>query len=147
LPSRDRRRRARRAARARARRTTPRVNDAERRLLELARDIAALDGEDVLDRALERLGPSPDAHAGPRPAAGAAAKSRALALAWAREQARLALRDVLERAVAAGAARRDLDPDMLAWLLVAASEALAREPMEAVPDRRQALAEFVRGPG
>jgi hypothetical protein len=69
---------------------------------------------------------------------------RALALGWAREQARLALRDVLDRAAKAGAVRTDLDRDTLAWLLLAAGEALRHEPPDAVPDRLRALLELVR---
>jgi len=68
-------------------------------------------------------------------------KSRALALAWAREQVRLALGDLLERA---GATRSDVPTDMLAWLALAAGEALAHEPAEAVPDRLAALIAFIR---
>lgn len=71
-------------------------------------------------------------------------KSRALALAWAREQVRLAVADVLVAAVAAGQVRADVERDVLAWLVLAAADALAYEPPEAVPDRLKALREFLR---
>ncbi|MBI4246401.1 MAG: hypothetical protein HY614_04350 [Candidatus Rokubacteria bacterium] len=74
-------------------------------------------------------------------------KTHALALAWAREQVRLALGDILDRAAATGAARRDVARDTLAWLVLAAVEALAHEPGEAVPDRIRALREFLRPVG
>lgn len=71
-------------------------------------------------------------------------KGRALALAWAREQLRLAVADVFERATATGQVRADVDRDLLAWLVVAAAATLADEPPEAVPDRLKALREFLR---
>jgi hypothetical protein len=118
------------------------IDATERELLALARDVTALG---TLDGALARLVPVPPSSGPTGDVARAATKQRALALAWAREQARLALREVVERAAIAGAARRDVDADTLAWLLLAAGEALAREPAEAVPDRVRALAAFVRG--
>jgi hypothetical protein len=72
-------------------------------------------------------------------------KTARLALAWAREQLRLALVDALHRAGAAGAVRRDLPDDTLAWLWLAASEGLAHEPPAAVADRVHALAAFLAG--
>jgi hypothetical protein len=68
-------------------------------------------------------------------------KSSRLALAWAREQVRLALVDVLERERARGPAA---DTDTVAWLWLAACEALAYEPEAAVSDRAHALATFLR---
>ena len=69
-------------------------------------------------------------------------KTARLAFAWAREQVRLALVEVLQRArVARGAA----DADTIAWLWLAASEALAHEPPAAVSDRAHALAAFLSG--
>ncbi len=146
-------RRTRARTRRQASRTTPRRRaappggDEEARLLGLARDLAALLAEvapdGVLNRALARLA-EPPGPAAPRARGGDSdAEGAALALGWAREQARLALRDVVEAAGRAGAARTDVDPDTLAWLLLAAGEALAREPAGAVPDRLRALRAFL----
>jgi hypothetical protein len=51
----------------------------------------------------------------------------ALALAWAREQVRGALQEILESGVAAGAVRKEPDAAALAWIVLAACEALLRE--------------------
>jgi hypothetical protein len=72
---------------------------------------------------------------------GANDKTARLALAWAREQVRLALAEVLQRA--SGGSRPRGDVDTLAWLLLAACEALAHDPPSAVTDRAQALAAFL----
>jgi hypothetical protein len=72
-------------------------------------------------------------------------KTARLALAWAREQVRLALVEVLQAARAARRVRPDGDLDTLAWLWLAGCEALALEPPEAVADRVQALTTFLRG--
>jgi hypothetical protein len=133
------RRRARRTTRA-----TPAPSEAERRLLALARELAGL-GRDALPRALRALALAyaPDA---PLPRAIARAflqtrgdKTRALALAWAREQVRLALQELLE-ATPPSARGMASSPDTLAWLLLAGAEALAKEPPAAVSDRLKALA-------
>jgi hypothetical protein len=65
-------------------------------------------------------------------------KTRALALAWAREQLRLGLEDVLNAAGRPDAPRAIPGPT-LAWLLLAAFESLAHEPAAAVSDRVRAL--------
>ena len=65
-------------------------------------------------------------------------KTRALALAWAREQLRLGLEDVLQAAGRPDAPRAIPGPT-LAWLLLAAFESLAHEPAAAVSDRVRAL--------
>ena len=70
-------------------------------------------------------------------------KAAHLALGWAREQIRVALAEALERARAASAVRADVDPDVLAWLWLAACEAIAHEPPSAVGDRAEALAAFL----
>jgi hypothetical protein len=111
----------------------------EARLLRLARELGSLgrsgDPATALSAALTRLG---------RHDAGAARSGEArLALAWAREHVRLALTDLLERAARAGAARTDVPAETLAWLLLAAADALAHEPAEAVPDRVATLAAFI----
>ena len=72
-------------------------------------------------------------------------KTARLALAWAREQVRLTFLDLLNRARAAGRLRADVDVETLAWLWLAACEALAHEPPGAVPDRVHALTSFLRG--
>lgn len=72
-------------------------------------------------------------------------KTARLALAWAREQVRLALVETLQRARAARLVRSDTDADTLAWLSLAACEALAHEPPGAVADRVHALTVFLAG--
>jgi hypothetical protein len=114
----------------------------EPRLLRLARELSALGRSrppaTALSAALVRLGRH-HARAGTRRSGQAG-----LAVAWAREQVRLALAELLERAARAGAVRTDVPADTLAWLLLAAGDALAQEPSEAVPDRLAALAAFIR---
>lgn len=123
------------------------LSDAERRLLALAQSIGAVvDDAGGLSTALRTLTAEYSAEAAlPRAMCGAWLGSRkdktaALALAWAREQVRLALRDVLERARTRGALA--VDADTLAWLLLAACEALAYEPGAAVADRVRVLFEI-----
>jgi hypothetical protein len=70
-------------------------------------------------------------------------KTARLALAWAREQLRLALSEVLQRARAMRSMRADGDVETLAWLWLAACEALAHEPTSAVSDRAHALVAFL----
>ncbi len=70
-------------------------------------------------------------------------KTARLALGWAREQVRLVLGDALHRARAARLVRADVDADTLAWLWLAAAEALAHEPAAAVADRASALGAFL----
>jgi hypothetical protein len=133
----------------------PRSDPAEAGLLGLARELAALAAEDggapALGRALDRLAEA-FRPAAPLPRALAAAAGRAsahkavrLALAWAREQVRLSLGELLERARAAGRVRSDVAVETLAWLLLAGFEALAHEPPEARPDRGRALAALLGG--
>jgi hypothetical protein len=118
--------------------------EAETRLLGLSRDLAAVErGAGTLAGALRAIAAAhaPDA---PTPRAVYTAwlasrgdKTGALALAWAREQLRLALQELIERAPRRG--RVDTAPDTLAWLLLAACESLAHEPPSAVDDRVRAL--------
>ena len=70
-------------------------------------------------------------------------KAARLALAWAREQVRLAVVELLQRARAARRLRPDGDLDTLAWLCLAAGEALAHEPAEVTGDRLNALTTFL----
>jgi len=151
------RRKARRKQRRkpRRRRATPAAplappppTEAERQLLALARELAAL-GADPLPRAIDLLAAAyaPEA---PLPSAlqqawlaGRGNKTAVLALAWAREQVRLALEEMLG-AARAGDVRGALGVSVHthAWLVLAACEALAQEPPSAVPDRVRALAEL-----
>ena len=72
-------------------------------------------------------------------------KTRALALAWAREQLRLGLGEILARAAAAGDLRASLAAEPLAWLVLAACESLADEPPQAAPDRIRLLGKWLTG--
>jgi hypothetical protein len=132
-----RRRRARVVTRA------PRPSEAETRLLALARQLAALPRAAGLAAAVRTLA---DAHAPdaalPRALARARLASRGdktaiLAVAWAREQVRLAVEEIAARAPRAAAPTTDVPT--LAWLLLAAAESLAQEPPAAVADRLRAL--------
>lgn len=126
----------------------PGPSPAERRLLEIARRLTALGEEPgALPRALRALA---DAYApdGALPGALFAAwaasrddKTAALALAWAREQVRLALQELIERAPP-GPPRRTPAPETLAWLLLAGAEAICQEPPSAAADRLRALLEL-----
>ena len=120
--------------------------EAEARLLALARELTELPAEATLADVVGRLGGAhgPDA---PLPRALAQAwlrgrndKTAALALAWAREQVRLALEERLIRAPARGAVAAD--PATRAWLLLAAAESIAHEPPAAAADRLRALLEL-----
>ena len=61
-------------------------------------------------------------------------ESASLALSWAREQLRLSLEETITRSPK-GRPTLGLAPDALAWLLLAACEAIAHEPPSAVADR------------
>lgn len=128
-------------------------SEAERRLLALARSIGALaDDPGGLWTALAALS---DQYRADRALPGAVCaawlksrrdKTAALALAWAREQVRLALRDLVDRAPAKTRGALAVDADTLAWLLLAACESLAQEPLSAVADRVRALFELTGHP-
>jgi hypothetical protein len=143
------RRRPRATTSRRRRAPSPRAGTssaAERELLALARELSAMPGEASVADALRRLAAAyaPDA-ALPRAAAeawlhGRGDKTGALALAWAREQVRLALEERLARAGARGAIAAD--PATRAWLLLAAAESIAHEPPAAVADRLRTLLEL-----
>jgi hypothetical protein len=125
-------------------------------LLALSRTLTALDRPensarvtvttalDVLAIAFQAGAPLPRALAQARNAA-LADETRALAVAWAREQLRLSLGEIFERAAAAGDLKPALPVDSLAWLVLAASEALADEHPQAAPDRLRLLAEWLTG--
>jgi hypothetical protein len=133
-----------------------RPSPAETALLALARTLTALDRPevsprvtvatalDVLAIAFQAGAPLPRALAHARNAA-LADEARALAIAWAREQLRLSLGEILGRAAAAGDVKAALPAESLAWLALAACEALADEPPHAAPDRVKLLAEWLMG--
>lgn len=78
--------------------------------------------------------------------AAGADKRAALSLAWAREQLRLAVADVLAREAKAGRLRADLPLDTLAWAVLAGAEAVMYEPPESAADRIDALLGLVEPP-
>jgi hypothetical protein len=130
----------------------PRPASAEVLLLELAKELAVL-ARDVeparalsmpLQRLADAYGPSESL---PHEVYRAWVRSRgdktaALALSWAREQVRLGLQDVVERAKGAKS-RVELDSETFAWLLLAGCEAISQEPPSAVPDRVRALTQLI----
>lgn len=149
--------RARPSARRPAARRTPApppLRSADSLLLELARSVDALARDpaevNVLPAALARLEEAYGRHAElPRALAESWLHTRndkaaVLALAWAREQLRLALLAVIQREAGRGRVRTDLSPDAAAWLLLAGSEAMAHEPPGAAPDRTAMLLELLR---
>jgi hypothetical protein len=130
----------------------PRPAAAEMLLLELAKELAVLarDAEPVralsmpLQRLADAYGPSESL---PHEVYRAWVRSRgdktaALALSWAREQVRLGLQEVVERAKGAKS-RVELDSETFAWLLLAGCEAISQEPPSAVPDRVRALTRLI----
>ncbi len=132
------------AAVRRSRAGRPNPTPAERHLLALAREIARL----PLVAAVERLA-SAWAPTSSLPGVVAAAwvrsrgdKTAALALAYAREQVRLSLQEILEAAPPATRGPRAAGPETLAWVLLAGCEALAHEPPSAVAERVSALLEL-----
>jgi hypothetical protein len=125
------------------------ASDAETRLLALARELATSPVRADVARALHVLAGAhaPDAPL-PRAVAGAWIQGRkdktaALQLAWAREQVRLALEEILARAPQHGSLTGPVETR--AWLLLAAAEAIAQEPPAAAADRLKTLLELVGG--
>jgi hypothetical protein len=122
-------------------------NDAERRLLALAREVETL-GSDALPRAVRTLAAvyASDGElmsAVQRAWLGARGdKIRSLALAWAREQLRLALQEVIEATPPSARGSLPLPAESLSWLLLAACESLAYEPPAAATDRLRVLLEL-----
>ena len=120
---------------------TPRPTAAETLRLELARQITGLPVAAALETLAAASAPGAPL---PREVARAFLKSRrdktaALALAWAREQVRLALEETLAAAPKPRSARIEAGADTLAWLLLAACESLAHEPPSAVAERLSAI--------
>jgi hypothetical protein len=134
----------------------PRPAPSETALLALARTVATETSAasspraavtravEVLAAAFETGAPLPRLLAQGR-AAGRRDDARTLATAWAREQLRLSLTEVLARGRAAGVTGAEPRADALAWLVLAACEALGDEPPQAVPDRIRLLAEWLTG--
>ena len=131
----------------------PRPTTAELRLLALAQELAELarngGGSQALSAALQKLaaayGPTAPL---PREVFRAWVQSRAdktatLALAWAREQVRLGLQEVVERTMKGARGRVDVDAETFAWFLLAGCEAIAQEPPSAVADRVRALLQLI----
>lgn len=122
----------------------PRPTSAETHLLGLAREITGLPLAAALQKVTAAWAPGA---ALPRHVAQAFVRSRgdktaALALAWAREQVRLALEEGVAAAPKPARRRIEAGPDTLAWLLLAACEAVAHEPPSAVADRVRAILEL-----
>jgi len=127
----------------------PQPSEAEQRLLALARELSALDA-DALPQALDLLAVAYGPEA-PLPSAlqrawlaGRGNKTAVLALAWAREQVRLALEEILDAGPVGARAPLGGSAETRAWLVLAACEALAHEPPSAVADRVRTLAELTR---
>ena len=125
------------------------TSEAETCLLTLARELASPPLSSDIAGAIHRLAQAyaPDAPL-PRAVArawidGRESKTAALALAWAREHVRLALEEILartpRRAALPGSA------ETRSRLLLAAAEAIAHEPPEAVDDRLQMLLALTSG--
>lgn len=73
-------------------------------------------------------------------------KRAALSLAWAREQLRLAVADVLAREAKGGRLRADLPLDAVAWVVLAGAEAVMHELPERAVDRIDTLLALVEPP-
>ena len=136
----------------------PRPSAAESALLALARTLTSMSAAEpsprtavttaleVLATAFEAGARLPRALAEARMAALAGACD-ALALGWAREQLRWSLGEILARAAEASDLQVSLPSESLAWIVLAACEALADEPPQAAPDRIKLLAEWLTGTG
>ena len=141
--SKTRRKKTRPAPKRRIRVTVPRPTRAEALLLALAKDLADAPLDGALRKLADAFAPSAEL---PREVYGAWIKSRrektaSLALSWAREQLRLSLEETIARSPRIRPAG-GLRPDTLAWLLLAACEAIAHEPPSAVADRVRIVLEL-----
>ena len=121
----------------------PKPSRAETLLLTLAKDLAGAPLDQALRRIADAFAPGAEL---PREVFNAWIKTRrektaSLALSWAREQLRLSLEETIARPPRARTSL-GLAPDTLAWLLLAACEAIAHEPPSAVPDRVRAVLEL-----
>jgi hypothetical protein len=132
------------------------VRDAETALLDLACAVASIGSSEAmgppLGVALETLvGAHARDAALPRLLLDAALRARGdkaatLALAWAREQLRLSLQDVLEAQAKRGRVRDDVPMATLAWLLLAGCEATVHEPPGGADDRVAILLQLLAPP-
>jgi hypothetical protein len=129
------------------RRVGAKPSAAELQLLALAREVAGLDG-DAWPRAVHAVAAA-YASDGELPRAVHRAwlasrgdKTATLALAWAREQLRLGLEGVIAATPPSARGVLALPAETLAWLVLAACEALAYEPPSAAPDRVRLLLEL-----
>ncbi|MGH7346938.1 MAG: hypothetical protein ACREK4_18665 [Candidatus Rokuibacteriota bacterium] len=112
-------------------------------MLTLAKDVSALPLDGALRRIADAFTPGAEL---PREVFNAWIKARrektaSLALSWAREQLRLSLEETIARSPRARPVL-GLTPDTLAWLLLAACEAIAYEPPSAVADRVRSVLEL-----
>lgn len=129
-----------------ARARPPAPSPAEAALLALASEVTAfpvdLAPRPLVAATLERVAAAftPSSRLAAPPAAGDAER---LALAWAREQARLALAHVIERVAKSGALRVQAPVETLAWLLLAAGVELAHEAGDVVGERVAALVDLI----
>jgi hypothetical protein len=123
----------------------PRVT-AETLLLRLARELSALSpGTTGVATIVEAVAAAyaPDAPLARALREEGSGKAAGLALAWAREQVRLAVVELLQRARAAQRLRPDGEIETLAWLCLAAGEVLAHESADTASDRLQAFTTFL----
>jgi hypothetical protein len=128
----------------------PRPTRAETELLAVANEVAELvrstaDPARALETALDRVARAYAPESG-LPAALFQGwldtrhdKTARLGLAWGREQVRVGLEEAIQAARTVGAVRRDVPADVLAWLLLAACEALVHEPGDAADRVRMLL--------
>jgi hypothetical protein len=119
----------------------PVPSPAEQRLLALAAELAAIAAANEpprirRDQALGRLAEAfgRDGESASLILAawhrGRADRGLALAVAWAREQLRVSLQEILEAGARQGVMRRDRDPAALASVLLAGAESLLRDAPE-----------------
>jgi nuclear transport factor 2 (NTF2) superfamily protein len=132
------------AARAADSRASARATNAvEAAFLRSARDVAALaERGGSLREGLARVAVAltdPGLRRGRLEALIERDETRSLALAWAREQIRLALEELLARHADRGTVRRDVPRAALAWALLAGCEAIALEPTGDADERIDAL--------
>jgi len=142
-PTKSRQTQTRQGRKGRIRVTVPPPTRAETLLLTLAKDLAGAPLDGALRKLADAFAPTA---ALPREVYAAWTKSRrekttSLALSWAREQVRLSLEETIARAPRARPGG-GLAPDTLAWLLLAACEAIAHEPPSAVADRVRTVLEL-----
>jgi hypothetical protein len=126
---------------------SPTTNITEAALLALARDVARLaaSGASLRDGLAMVVAActEPKLRRARLAALLNADESRSLALAWAREQLRVALEELLTRPQGI-ALRRDVPAEALSWFLLAGCEAIAHEPPGDADERIDALLRLAR---